>query len=274
MATTPRKVITNYGAHLSPRSRDARLEATINGSMDYLANEGLTVMGLFKEKAPHADVHKAMVTIMSGKDLDFVALNDAPLATTVLEECLIRVSEAVFPWKLVEPLAEALRQSKGVPPQQKHLAMQQLLLNAVRSNAVSPIFLNLLGLLNLIVQHGRDNGCTLQVAADAFAPRMLENFGAGLQADSREWRYSVSKAASVLAELIDKVYVMFPPQNEGAPDEAEAEAAWPAEPSSSAAVPGPRGEGGAQAGAGGDEDVPCPRRPPIRHRVHRQCYLL
>ena len=159
---TPR--MANYGAHLSPRSRDARLEAAINGAMDYLANEGLTVMGLFKEKAPHASVHRTMVSIMSGspppppgdpgpwQNVDFVTLNDAPLATSVLEECLIRISEPVFPWKLVEPLAEALRQSSLEPDDKKHVRMQETLLEAVRNNAVSPIFLNLLGLLNLVVQ--------------------------------------------------------------------------------------------------------------------------
>ena len=156
--------MANYGAHLSPRSRDARLEAAVNGAMDYLANEGLTVMGLFKDKAPHASVHKTMVSIMSGspppppgdpepwQNVDFVALNDAPLATSVLEECLIRMSEPVFPCKLVEPLAEALRQSALEPEDKKHVRMQETLLGAVRQNAVSPIFLNLLGLLNLVVQ--------------------------------------------------------------------------------------------------------------------------
>ena len=228
----PQQIITprmaNYGAHLSPRSRDARLEAAVNGAMDYLANEGLTVMGLFKDKAAHASVHKTMVAIMSGPpppapgdpepwpNVDFVALNDAPLATTVLEECLIRISEPVFPWKLVEPLAEALRQSAQEAPEKKHLRMQETLLEAVRQNAVSPIFLNLLGLLNLVVQHEADNGASLQVTADAFAPRLLENFGANMQPSSREWRYNVSKASSVLAQLIDKGYVMFPPQTDSA----------------------------------------------------------
>ena len=47
-------------------------QATINGAMDYLANEGLTVMGLFMDKAPHAEVHKTMVTIMSGKVCPYI----------------------------------------------------------------------------------------------------------------------------------------------------------------------------------------------------------
>jgi len=49
------------------------------------------------------------------------------------------------------------------PVEQNHVRMQQLLLDAVRQNAVSPVFLNLLGLLNLVVQHSSDNGSTLQV---------------------------------------------------------------------------------------------------------------
>ena len=215
MATTPRKVMTNYGSHLSPRSRDARFEATINGAMDYLANEGLTVMGLFKDKAPHADVHRIMVTVMSGKDIDFVTLHKAALATSVLEECLVRVSNPVFPWRLVVPLAQALRQSKLEPPEKQHIGMQQVLLDAVRLNAVSPLFLNLLGLLNLVVQHQSQNGCALKVAAEAFAPRMLENFGAGFAPDSREYIHSIHTACTVLEELIDKVYLMFPPAGEG-----------------------------------------------------------
>jgi len=223
MATTPRKVMTNYGSHLSPRSRDARFEATINGAMDYLANEGLTVMGLFKDKAPHADVHRTMVTVMSGKDIDFVTLHKAALATSVLEECLVRVSNPVFPWRLVVPLAQALRQSKLEPPEKQHIGMQQVLLDAVRLNAVSPLFLNLLGLLNLVVQHQSQNGCSLKVAAEAFAPRMLENFGAGLAPDSREYMHSIHTACTVIEELIDKVYVMFPPQNEGSEQQAPAQ---------------------------------------------------
>ena len=47
----------------------------------------------------------------------------------------------------------------------------------------------MLGLLNLVVQHASENGCTLQVASDAFAPRMLEHFGANMQPDSRDYRY-------------------------------------------------------------------------------------
>ena len=217
--------MTNYsfGSHLSPRSRDARLEATINGAMDYLANEGLTVMGLFKDKAPHADVHRTMVTVMSGKDIDFVTLHKAALATSVLEECLVRVSNPVFPWRLVVPLAQALRQSKLDPPEKQHIGMQKVLLDAVRLNAVSPLFLNLLGLLNLVVKHQSQNGCSLKVAAEAFAPRMLENFGAGLAPDSREYMHSIRTACTVLEELIDKVYVMFPPQNEGSEQQAPAQ---------------------------------------------------
>ena len=216
-ALSPRGVMQNYGSHLSPPDRDARLEATINGAMDYLANEGLTVMGLLKERAPGASVHKTMVGIFSGQDPDFVAINNAPLATAVLEECLIRMSEAVFPWRLVDPLSDAIRQSLSDPPDRAHVRMHDILLEAVRHNAVSPIFLNLLGLLNLIVQHAGENGCTLQVAADAFAARMLENFGSELQPDSRELKHGLSKASAVMAQLIAKVYVMFPQQDEAQP---------------------------------------------------------
>ena len=120
------------------------------------------------------------------QDIDFVTLHKAALATTVLEECLVRVSDPVFPHRLVAPLTEAMRQSKVDPPDKQHMRMQQVLLDAVRQNAVSPVFLNLLGLLNLVVQHQSQNGCSLQVAAEAFAPRMLENFGAGFVPDSRE----------------------------------------------------------------------------------------
>ena len=101
--------------------------------------------------------------------------------------------------------------------------MQQILLDAVRLNAVSPLFLNLLGLLNLVVKHQSQNGCSLKVAAEAFAPRMLENSGAGLAPDSREYMHSILTACTVLEELIDKVYVMFPPQNEGSEQQAQAQ---------------------------------------------------
>jgi len=41
----------------------------IGSLQDYLANEGLTVMGLFKDKASNAAVHKTMVAVMSGADV-------------------------------------------------------------------------------------------------------------------------------------------------------------------------------------------------------------
>ena len=234
-ALSPR-VIQQYGSHLSPRSRDSRLEAAINGTMDYLANEGLSVPGLFQSKAPAASVHKTMVAVFSGQDPDFVALNDAPLATSILDECLIRMSEPVFPWKLVDPLSEVLRVNTE-PPERQHIRTQAIVLDAVRRNSVSPVFLNLLGLLNLVVQHAGENGCDLEVAAGAFAHRMLENFGASMQPDSQQWRLSISKATSVLSHLIDKVYVMFPPQNEAAADDANMHKPEdPSQPSSTVAA--------------------------------------
>ena len=236
-ALSPRGVMQNYGSHLSAPDRDARLEATINGAMDYLANEGLTVTGLLKERAPGASVHKTMVGIFSGQDPDFVSINNAPLATAVLEECLIRMSEAVFPWRLVDPLSDAIRQSLSDPPDRAHVRMQDILLEAVRQNAVSPIFLNLLGLLNLIVQHAGENGCTLQVAADAFAARMLENFGNELLPDSREFKHGLSKASAVMAQLIDKVYIMFPQQDEAQPLDSSAPPAHQQVPTNGPAVP-------------------------------------
>jgi hypothetical protein len=185
--------------------------------MDYLANEGLLFEGLFKEKAPNTSVHKTMVSIMSGVAIDFVELDDAPLACDVLHECLLQMSEPAYPSQLVDPLHEALRASKSDPPGQQHARMQAVMLEAVRLKAVSPMFLNLLGLLNLVVQNSKENGCSLHVVAEMFAPRMLALPKAPASHDSQEVRLALSRAGAVMMELIKKVYVMFPPDDEWGP---------------------------------------------------------
>ena len=119
----------SYGANLSPRSRDARLEAAVNSTMDYLANEALVFEGLFKKRAPNISVHKTMVSIVSGVAIDFVELNDAPLACDVLHECLLQMSKPAYPYQLVDPLHEALRASKSDPPEQQHVRMQAVMTN-------------------------------------------------------------------------------------------------------------------------------------------------
>jgi len=47
----------------------------IGSLQDYLANEGLTVMGLFKDKASSASVHKTMVAVMSGADVSYLFIH-------------------------------------------------------------------------------------------------------------------------------------------------------------------------------------------------------
>jgi hypothetical protein len=74
------------------------------------------------------------------------------------------------------------------------------------------MFLNLLGLLNLVVQNSSENGCSLQVVAEMFAPRMLAWPKAPASPDSQEIRLALSRAGAVMMELIEKVYVMFPPR--------------------------------------------------------------
>ena len=185
--------------------------------MDYLANEALVFEGLFKKRAPNISVHKTMVSIVSGVAIDFVELNDAPLACDVLHECLIQMSQPAYPSQLVDRLHEALRASKSDPPEQQHERMQAVMLQAVTHKAVSPMFLNLLGLLNLVVQNSKENGCSLQVVAEMFAPRMLAGPKAPASPDSQEIRLALSRVGTVMMELIDKVYMIFPPVTSGDP---------------------------------------------------------
>ena len=172
--------------------------------MDYLANEGLSFESLFKKRAPNISVHKTMVSIVSGVAIDFVELNDAPLACDVLHECLLQMSKPAYPYQLVDPLHEAFRASKSDPPEQQHARMQVVLLEAVRLKAVSPMFLNLLGLLNLVVRNSKLNGCSLQVVAEKFAPRMLAWPKAPASPDSQEFRLALSRAGAIMMELVKR----------------------------------------------------------------------
>ena len=165
-----------------------------------------------------------MKSIMSGVAIDFVELNDAPLACDVLHECLLQMSQPAYPSQLVDPLHEALRASKSDPPGQQHEKMHSVMLEAVRLKAVSPMFLNLLGLLNLVVQNSKENGCSLQVVAEMFAPRMLAWPKAPASPDSQEFRLALSRAGAVMMERVEKVYVIFPPFP---PTESQADAAAP-----------------------------------------------
>ncbi|EKX51040.1 hypothetical protein GUITHDRAFT_102963 [Guillardia theta CCMP2712] len=188
--------------------RDENLERAINDSMDFLANEGLNSPGLFKEKCSEQLKVSVMQAILAGKQVDFISMNNAALATTILEECFMHSSSPIFPVKLLDPLYEAMC-IQGV--KKSHARVQSILLEAIQTNTLSPVFLNLLGLLNLVVQHSDHNHFTLHDASEHFARFMAQDKQQVLSNGDRNER--ATQAAVVLKELIEHVYTMFPSPN-------------------------------------------------------------
>jgi hypothetical protein len=144
--------------------------------------------------------------------VNFVALDDAPLCTAVLSAAMAGRPAPIFPHPLLDALVEAHRAGQAAPAAKRHEKVAGVLVDGVRDGTVLPVFLNVLGLLNLVQQHAGANGASVAVLAEALAPLFLEAGGAHVDRESREWRFQTGRARTVLAFLIENVYVMFPPQ--------------------------------------------------------------
>ncbi|KAJ1470694.1 hypothetical protein T484DRAFT_2026352, partial [Baffinella frigidus] len=192
--------------------KDAILESTVNLALDYLANEGLQKADLFFEKAPDVLVEAALSDILGGTAINFVALDDAPLCCGLLYASLATRPTPIFPVALLDTLAEAHRAGMNEPPERQHEKTAAVLVDGVRDGAVLPVFLNILGLLNLVQQNAPSNGASIEVLSEELAPLMVQHAGAGISKDTREWRFRISRAKTVLGFLISNVYTMFPPQ--------------------------------------------------------------
>lgn len=146
---------------VSAEVMDERLEVAINSTMDFLANEGLEVPNLFRAVAPSREVESVMGIVRAGKEYDFIAANDAPITVGVLKMCIAEKSTAVFPTSLLESLAAIIKEHRH-SPQDRISRLQKLLQGSVATGVVSALFLNLLGLLNLVNQHSALNGTQVQ----------------------------------------------------------------------------------------------------------------
>ena len=142
---------------VSAEVMDARLEVAINSTMDFLANEGLEVPNLFRAVAQPREVENVMKIVRAGREYDFITANDAATTVGVLKLSIAEKSKAVFPTSLLEPLAEIIKEHRH-SPKERISKLQKLLQGSVTKGVVSSLFLNLLGLLNLVNEHSASNG--------------------------------------------------------------------------------------------------------------------
>jgi hypothetical protein len=142
---------------VSAEVMDARLEVAINSTMDFLANEGLEVPNLFRAVAQPREVENVMKIVRAGREYDFITANDAATTVGVLKLSIAEKSQAVFPTSLLEPLAEIIKEYRH-SPKERISKLQKLLQGSVTKGVVSALFLNLLGLLNLVNEHSASNG--------------------------------------------------------------------------------------------------------------------
>lgn len=153
---------------VSPEEMDELLDGAISGAMDYLANEGLEVANLFRAVSTPRDVERTMEGIRRGETFDFIAVNDAPLTVGVLKACIAEKSETVFPTALLEELSEIIKVNRQDTSTRVSL-LQNLLVDKAKQGAVSPLFLNLLGLLHLVNEHSSLNGTQISHLGAIFA---------------------------------------------------------------------------------------------------------
>lgn len=134
---------------------------------------------------------------------------------------VVEFSKLTIPPTLMVPqhqtLSEAHILSKDDPPEAKHVRMKEVLTAAALAGTVSPTFLNLIGLLNLLEQNSARNGTSLSFLAATFAGDFLTDHGHGMQQNSPEWRDATKIASQIMMDLILHIYRMFPPHGEQPP---------------------------------------------------------
>eukprot|EP00961_Rhodomonas_salina_P181882 2455292-Rhodomonas_salina.1 len=193
--------------NLSPQEKDKRLDACINSVMDFLANEGLEITDVFKQASDKSSVDQKMATALRGEEIDFVALNDPGLSTAVLWECLTRMSVKHFPDGLLDTLADYQRQHEQLGDKNAQVAFRKQFVASCNTKAVSQVFVNLLGLLNLMTkvthsllcaaavrcrvltartQHSLKNGATTTACAEIFGALLMKATDRGQQSFSAQ----------------------------------------------------------------------------------------
>jgi hypothetical protein len=187
-----------------------RLESIVTDAMDYLANEGLVYPRLFRNitARPQSDALIDASIVENGEKIDFIERNDASLAAGVLIASLSRFHQPIFPTSLFDLLISTLESSQNVHQDQKHMIWKEIITDAMTSNRISPIFLNLLGLFNLILDHKAENNVSSELLELHFSPFFLPSTEV---AKSRpEMQARLVKAGKVLTELTMHIYKIFP----------------------------------------------------------------
>jgi len=172
---------------------DDRLEQAVNGSMDYLANEGLQEPGLFATPPNYDMVDMGMSQVLDGEEIDFVAANNAPFTCEMLLRCISERRRPLFDRELLGPLTDALRAGRKDPPGREREKAAALLVEAIRTGQLHPTFLNVLGLLHLISQNAASNGASAEVLAAALAPHVADTRAAPAPQGSRERRFLMAQ---------------------------------------------------------------------------------
>ena len=191
--------------------QDTLLESLVNKAMEHLANEGLVQPRLFRATAPRSavlEIVNGAVTKAGYVDrLDLVSRDDASVTSGVLIEALSRFSTPVFPIELLDTFEGVLTSIRNKPNADPALLWRPPLVKGLKSKQITPMFLNLLGLFNLVLQHSKENNVTSSVIEDSFAPFFLEGQGRDLEPDLARKR--LSTAAAVLRDLVLHVYKIF-----------------------------------------------------------------
>ena len=193
---------------LNPAETNAKLEVIITDAMDYLANEGLSFPRLFSDIAPVSEIYVLINTALTtGGKIDFIQRDDARITAGVLIACLHRFSHPIFPVSLFDALVLGITSVQKAHPDLQYLTWKNIITEAMQSSGVSPIFLNLLGLFHLILEHSSENNVSSELLEHCFAPFFLpqQDKNAIPGKDQR-----IRNAAFILRELTRHIYKIFP----------------------------------------------------------------
>ena len=196
---------------LDPFDLDVKLESIVTDAMDYLANEGLAYPRLFREIAPRSEsvilIHKA-ITNDEGK-IDFIELNDARLAAGVLLACIPLFQTPIFPVSLFDLLVATMESARAVPIDERYQIWKNLITDSMALGRISPIFLNLLGLFHLVLEHTYENNVSSDLLELHFSPFFRPSQDSRIESSLDSEKYLIN-AALVLRELVSHIYQIFP----------------------------------------------------------------
>ncbi len=194
---------------LNPTETNAKLEVIITDAMDYLANEGLTFPRLFSDIAPVSEMDVLINTALTtgGGKIDFIQRDDARITAGVLIACLHRFSYPIFPVSLFDAFVVGIASVQKANADVQYLTWKNIITEAMQSSGVSPIFLNLLGLFHLVLEHSSENNVSPELLEHCFAAFFLTQHENNT-ASGKDQR--IRNAAFILRELTRHIYKIFP----------------------------------------------------------------